>query len=799
MTTLAGRPADDTHTLLERDVPTVVPGTHLHGPQPGSGYVVPPALVRRVDGQVLQLTPILYAVLDAVDGRRDRDQIAAVAGAATGRHLLGDDVQMLIDDQLRPLGLVLGRDGTHPPLTKANPLLALRPKVVVSKPAWTRRITAPFALLFNPVVVVVSTLAFAVVCYWVLFEKGLASAAHDAFTRPGLLLAVFAITVVSAGFHEFGHAAALRRSGGTPGAMGAGFYLVWPAFYTDVTDSYRLGRADRLRTDLGGLYFNALVALGMFGLWMASGWDGLLLVIAAQILQMVRQLPPLVRFDGYHILADLTGVPDLFHRIGPTLRSFLPRRWRRANSRELKLWARVVVTLWVVLVVPLLLVTALLSVMALPRIIGTTAHSVGLQADAFAARWHSGDMTGAGVKALAIAALVVPVAGMVYMLVRVVRRSAVRTWRRTSGKPVKRAVAGVGLLALLAGVAYAWWPHDGNYRPIQPDERGTVQDAVPHSLLSAARPPAPAPTVGLREGERRSATTIWPAADRTLPTRDNPEVALVLSPRTTVGATTEGTSAAGRSAEPTWVFPFDRPDPPGPGDNQSLAVTTEDGGTAYDVAFALVWADSDTVVNRNEAYAFASCEDCRAVAVSFQVVLVVGQADIAAPANIAAAVNYNCLRCVTDALAVQLVVTVPEDLSPQERRALKKLWKQIARFGRHMKGLSLTQIRDQLADYERQIVAIVHPESTTSSTSVTTPRPTATTSAGTAVWGGAAASSSATPSASTSATSTPPQSGTPTATSSATAEPSSSASPTPTDTSSPSSSASPSPSGSTSP
>ena len=47
-----------------------------------------------------------------------------------------------------------------------------------------------------------------------------------------------------------------------PGVMGAGLYLVWPAFYTDVTDSYRLGRGGRLRTDLGGLYFNAIVAVG---------------------------------------------------------------------------------------------------------------------------------------------------------------------------------------------------------------------------------------------------------------------------------------------------------------------------------------------------------------------------------------------------------------------------------------------------------------------------------------------------------------------------------------------------------
>src|SRR3954468_3354706 len=428
MTAVDGRPAAaagtrqlQTKAPSPGDVPALVSGTQLLGVQPGSGYVTPPQLVRRADGQVLQATPVLYAVLDAVDGARTFDDIAAVASRTSGRELHPDDVQLLVEDKLRPLGLVLGGDGPPPPLTRANPLLALRARFVVSKPEITRRITAPFAMLFNPVLVVVATVAFVLVSFWVLFEKGLASAAYDAFRRPGLLLAVFAITVVSAGFHEFGHAAALRRGGGTPGAMGAGLYLIYPAFYTDVTDSYRLGRAARIRTDLGGLYFNALVALAMFGLWVASRWDGLLLVIAAQILQMVRQLPPLVRFDGYHLLADVTGVPDLFHRIGPTMRSFLPRRWRPEQARALRPWVRAFVTLWVVLVVPILLVSAVVSVVALPRIMATTAHSVVAQASLLSARAHAGDMTAAAVKALAIAALVIPVGGMVFMIVRAVR------------------------------------------------------------------------------------------------------------------------------------------------------------------------------------------------------------------------------------------------------------------------------------------------------------------------------------------------------------------------------------------
>ena len=125
--------------------------------------------------------------------------------------------------------------------------------------------------------------------------------------------------------------------------MGMGLYL-WPAFYTDVTDSYRLGRVGRLRTDLGGLYFNALVAVGIVGAWWFTHNDALLLVVATQILQMLRQLTPMIRFDGYHVLADLTGVPDLYHHIKPILRRHPAVALARPRGdRAQKPWARGVV------------------------------------------------------------------------------------------------------------------------------------------------------------------------------------------------------------------------------------------------------------------------------------------------------------------------------------------------------------------------------------------------------------------------------------------------------------------------
>jgi putative peptide zinc metalloprotease protein len=195
-----------------------------------------------------------------------------------------------------------------------------------------------------------------------------------------------------------------------------------------------------------------------------------------------------------------------------------------------------------------------------------------------------------------------------------------------------------------------------------------------------------------------------------VPTADRPALAMVLVPAAT------GSGGAAFQA-PTWVFPFNRPLPPAEGDNQALAVNTKDGSVAYDVSFALVWADEDTAVNRNEAYAFASCRDCRTVAVAFQVVLLVGQVDVVVPENISAAVNYACVECVTYALATQLVVSLPGPLSDDGARDLAAIWAELAEFGENIEGVPLAELRDRLTEFEARILAVVReqaeaPEST---------------------------------------------------------------------------------------
>ena len=212
----------------------------------------------------------------------------------------------------------------------------------------------------------------------------------------------------------------------------------------------------------------------------------------------------------------------------------------------------------------------------------------------------------------------------------------------------------------------------------------------------------------------RAATAGSPPAGptaRPAPTAAHPQLALVLVPRdqaATSGSTpTDGTSEAATPPTP-WVFPFNQPLKPGKGDNQAMAVNTQDGTAQYDVAFALVWVEDDSpALNKNEAYAFASCTSCAAVSVAFQVVLVTGDNHVAVPQNISAAVNSDCVNCLTYALATQLFVTLDGPLKDGSVQALNALWQEIADFGTHLTEVPLSEVRDRLTAYEQKILGII--------------------------------------------------------------------------------------------
>ena len=244
----------------------------LIGESAGSGYKEPPALARRGDGQVIQLTRLLYLVAKACDGQRDEAAIAEVVTEEFGRGVSADNVRTLVEDKLRPLGVLAAADGSTPKLEKPDPLLALKFRKAIIPERASMRVASIFKPLFFPPVVLAALVGLVVFDAWLFLNHGVAQAFRQSAETPAIVVPVMALVVLAAGWHEFGHAAGCAYGGARPGAMGAGIYLVYPAFYTDVTDSYRLGRAGRLRTDLAGVYFNCLFILAVAWLYAVTGW-----------------------------------------------------------------------------------------------------------------------------------------------------------------------------------------------------------------------------------------------------------------------------------------------------------------------------------------------------------------------------------------------------------------------------------------------------------------------------------------------------------------------------------------------
>jgi putative peptide zinc metalloprotease protein len=508
-------------TATRHPVPQRADGLELIGEFKQSGYKDPPWLVRRADGQTVQLTRLLYAVLEVIDGRRDVKGIADAASTRIGRRASVDAIRFLIAERLRPLGLVKRSDGANPSTKKANPLLRVHARVALCSERVTRFITAPFSVLFVWPLVVAVVVAFAAMSAWLFLVKGVGESLHQVLYHPELLVIVFGLTILSAGFHEFGHAAACRYSGSKPGVIGAGFYIVWPVFYTDVTDSYRLSRRGRLRVDLGGLYFNAIFALATFGAWALFGWEAALILVPMQFLQMLRQLPPMIRLDGYHILADFTGVPDLFARIKPTLLSMIPWRRRDERATALKLWVRIVVTLWVLLVVPMLAFTMLMFALGLPRVLATLWDSAGMQWEKVSTAFTHHQYSLAFAAVIGILALALPVASGTYMLTRFGRRAVTSTWRHTDGKPMERGMILGGTAAAAALLLPMWWP---NVTPMQAGESWTVPELVSR-IPSFGAPPAVAdggPTNGAHRGRQAGGTVVNGQPDRAPAGPDSP-------------------------------------------------------------------------------------------------------------------------------------------------------------------------------------------------------------------------------------------------------------------------------------
>lgn len=321
---------------------------HRHEYRGERWYVLEDRISRRTH----RFNPIAYFVIGLMDGRRTMQEIWDAAVARFGDdapsqeeliRLMGQlhladvlqcEVSPDVDELLRRSHRMAQRKTLATllsPLAIRIPLLD--PDRVLDRwLPWYRPLFGPFGLMLWLTVVGFGMMQM--VQHW----SDLTGDISDRILAPENLVIMLLVFPLLKAIHEFGHACAVKAWGGEVHEMGVMLLVLMPVPYVDASSASAFPQKHRrVIVGAGGMVvelFVASIAL-FFWLELEPGWLRAVLfnvMLIAGISTVLFNANPLLRFDGYYILADLIEIPNLRVRGAQYLQSFFERRLFGLNT-----------------------------------------------------------------------------------------------------------------------------------------------------------------------------------------------------------------------------------------------------------------------------------------------------------------------------------------------------------------------------------------------------------------------------------------------------------------------------------
>ena len=291
-------------------------------------------LQNHATGKFHRFTPVANLIIGLMDGRRTLQEIWDLACLRLGDEVPSQDevIKLLSDlhkaDVLQSnappdIGEIQQRRGQHirakwkqylgNPLSLRFPLLdpdrLLQRLLPVCKPLfgwlgaalWT--VTMVWALVLMAM-------------HWTAFSGDMTD---RVFSVENLMLMWFVFPVIKM-LHEFGHAMATRAGGGEVHEMGVMLLVLVPIPYVDASaaTAFRDKRTRMLVGAAGMLVELFIAAIAVFawvhlepGIERAIAYN---VILAAGVSTLVFNGNPLLRYDGYYVLADFLEMPNLAQR-----------------------------------------------------------------------------------------------------------------------------------------------------------------------------------------------------------------------------------------------------------------------------------------------------------------------------------------------------------------------------------------------------------------------------------------------------------------------------------------------------
>jgi putative peptide zinc metalloprotease protein len=290
-----------------------------------------------VAGRRFQVNGATVRFLEAIDGPLDMEALTDLARRVSASSDYGEEsplvgaIRVLIatdvlipetdgaDTQPQPPSSSGRRDG----MTFRLPLLS-RSRLLP--------ITSVLRWLFVPTGAMLG-LSFIVASHVLAFSMGLTWNAVSSRTLSATEYGVaIALLLASIAFHELGHLSACERYGARHGEVGIGLFFIWPVAYANVNECWGLSRLRRAVVDAGGMYFHGIWSGACCCLWLLTGRPVFAVLVHLIGACTIVNLNPFLKFDGYWLLTDLSGVPSL-HRAAREVSGYAVHRLARRPAR----------------------------------------------------------------------------------------------------------------------------------------------------------------------------------------------------------------------------------------------------------------------------------------------------------------------------------------------------------------------------------------------------------------------------------------------------------------------------------
>ncbi len=270
-----------------------------------------------VNGNYFYIGDILYFILQKLKEKSGVEEIKNYLRVKKEINVEDELLESILADAVTKLKL--DKEPEEIKSTGRSRYIYLNKEII--KEELLQRISAPFTFLFKGFLFPILFFASAIISGYHIFNVAtFGDNASKILLSGGSLAIIYTTIAVILFLHELGHAAACKRYGVPPKNISFGFYLIFPVFFTDVTEAWTLKKKNRIVINCGGIYFQLLINALLITIYALtpnkSETTSIILnaLIFTNTSVVIYSLMPFMRYDGYWIYSDFFDLPNLMRR-----------------------------------------------------------------------------------------------------------------------------------------------------------------------------------------------------------------------------------------------------------------------------------------------------------------------------------------------------------------------------------------------------------------------------------------------------------------------------------------------------